>query len=332
MKRSTQLKQWYQDRRFFVGALVNNALEAKLAEAVGFQALLVSGSGVAAMCGLPDAGVTTLTELVNTVKYIVNSVSVPVTVDAETGFGNIHNVRRTVRELIQIGAAGIFLEDQAELRRCGFIAGKRVLPVEDAVAKYRAAVDVRNELDPDFVLMARSDARGAVGGSLEEVICRAKTYRAAGMDAMYFEALQSMAEVKTCIDQVGPPTYFSWGAIPLADQPSHEEMAQMGVANIYYSLMRPLKSYPRDRLNWEIAHDVIKRGPKALLEWNEWARAFPWKYPEHPHFHEFMGFAEVRAVEERYLPRGELEKYDRSVGLYTPGQGPEVSKQGVDWR
>ena len=123
----------------------------------------MSGAGTAALCGCPDAGITTLTEVVANARYIVNSVSIPVMVDGEAGFGNIHALRRTVREIMSTGATSMFLEDQAELRRCGFIAGKRVLPLEEALAKYRAAVDVRNELDPDFVLTARSDARGAVG-------------------------------------------------------------------------------------------------------------------------------------------------------------------------
>lgn len=102
--------------------------------------------------------------MLDNARAIINSTSLPVQVDDETGFGNIHSLRRTVREVISIGAASLFIEDQAELRRCGFIAGKQVLPMEEAIAKYRAAVDVRNELDRDFVLLARCDARSASGG------------------------------------------------------------------------------------------------------------------------------------------------------------------------
>lgn len=331
MKKTTLLRRWYEERKFFVSAGVNNALEARIAEAAGYAAVGMSGAGTAAMCGYPDAGITTLTEVVNNARYIVNSVSVPVMVDGETGFGNIHSVRRTVREIISAGAASMFLEDQAELRRCGFIAGKKVLPLEDALGKYRAAVDVRNELDPDFVLTARCDARGAVGGSLEEAIRRGKAYRAAGIDVLYYEAFQSMEEIRTAIAEVGPPIYFTFGAIPLDERPSQKEMAEMGIANAHNWLLRPLRNYPVDRLMWEMLHDVRERGAEAMAYWNKWAESFPWKHGEPPHFHDFMGFAQIREVEKKYLPAEEQEKYDKSIGLYTPGQDPTVKKK-VEWR
>jgi len=331
MKKSKQLRQWYEERRFFVSAGVNNALEARIAEAAGYSMIGMSGAGTAAMCGYPDAGITTLTEVVNNAKAIVNSVSLPVQVDGETGFGNIHSVRRTVREVIATGAASLFLEDQAELRRCGFIAGKQVLPIEDAVAKYRAAVDVRNEVDRDFVLLARCDARGAVGGSLEDTIRRGKAYRAAGIDVMFFEAFQSMDEIKAVIAEVGQPVYFSLAGIPQKERPSHEEMARLGISNAHYWLLRPLRNYPVDRLMWEILHDVRERGPEAIAEWTKWAEAFPWKHGEPPHFHDFMGFALVREIERKYLPAEEQEKYEKSIGLYTPGQNPDIKKK-VEWR
>ncbi len=329
---SKTLRSRYEERRFFVSAGVNNALEARLAEAAGYDAVGLSGAGCSAMCGLPDAGLLTLTELVNSVRYVVDSVSIPVTVDAETGFGNIHAVRRTVKELIGAGAAAMFLEDQADLRRCGFISGKRVLPLDEIVTKYRAAVDVRNALAPDFVLLARCDARGAVGGSLADTIARGKAYRAAGMDVVYFEAIPSLAEIEACIESVGPPVFFSLGAIPLPERPTHEQMARMGISNAHYWLLRPLRNYPVDRLMWEMLHDVKERGPKAMLDWKRWADSFPWRFSEPPHFHEFMGFAELREVEKTYLPPEEQDKYEQSIGLYTPGDDPEVATKNVEWR
>jgi 2,3-dimethylmalate lyase len=331
MKKSKQLRQLYESREFFVSAGVNNALEARIAEASGYAMIGMSGAGTAAMCGYPDAGITTLTEVLANARAIVNSVSLPVQVDGETGFGNIHAVRRTVREVISIGAASLFIEDQAELRRCGFIAGKQVLAIDEAVAKYRAAVDVRNELDRDFVLLARCDARGAVGGSLDEAIRRGKAYRAAGVDVMFFEAFQSMEEVRAAIVEVGPPIYFSMAGIPQNERPTHAEMAKLGIANAHYWLLRPLRNYPVDRLMWEILHDVRERGPDAMREWNKWAESFPWKRGEPPHFHDFMGFAEIREVEKKYLPAEEQEKYEKSIGLYTPGEDPKV-KTKVEWR
>jgi 2,3-dimethylmalate lyase len=331
MKKSTQLRRYYEERQFFVSAGVNNALEARIAEGAGYQAIGMSGAGTAALCGYPDAGITTLTEVVTNARYIVNSVSLPVQVDGETGFGNIHAVRRTVREIISVGAASMFLEDQAELRRCGFIAGKRCLPLDEALAKYRAAVDVRNELDRDFVLIARCDARGAAGGSLEDAIRRGRAYRAAGIDVLYYEAFQSMDEIKTAIAEVGSPIYFTLGAIPTAERPSHEQMAKLGISNAHYWLLRPLRNYPVDRLMWEMLHDVRERGPKAMAEWTTWAESFPWKHGEPPHFHDFMGFAQIRDIERKYLPPEEQQKYEQSIGLYTPGQDPVIKKK-VEWR
>ena len=331
MKSSTQLRTMYEERRFFATAGVNNALEARMAAAAGFDNVSMSGAGTAALCGMPDVGATTMTEAVNNARYIVNSVSVPVTVDCEVGFGNIHLVRRSVREIIQTGAAALFLEDQDFLRRCGFIEGKKVLPLEEALGKYRAAVDVRNEHDPDFVLIARCDARGASGGSVEEAIARGKAYREIGMDVIYYEALQSMDEIKACVAEVGSPIYFTWGAIPLEEQPSHEEMAAMGISNVSYWLTRPLRNYPVDRLLWEMLHDVREHGPEAMRRWYDWAQSFPWRYPEPPHFHEFMGFDSVREIEEKYLPPETQERYEKTVGLYKPGERADTPGN-VTWR
>src|SRR4029453_1641622 len=118
------------------------------------------------LTGLPDVGLTTLTEMVANARYIASAVRVPLIADADTGFGNAVNVIRTVREYVGAGVAGFHIEDQVSPKRCGHVAGRLVIPLEEAVGKIRAAADTRNEVDPDFVLVARTDARGASGGSL----------------------------------------------------------------------------------------------------------------------------------------------------------------------
>src|SRR5205814_6498217 len=122
------------------------------------------GYGTAAGLGMPDAGLATLDEMVRNARYITNAVSLPLISDADTCYGNVVNVGRTVREFIQAGVAGIHLEDQVTPKRCGHVAGKRVVSLEEAVGKIRAAVDTRQRYDPDFVIIARTDARGVVGG------------------------------------------------------------------------------------------------------------------------------------------------------------------------
>src|SRR2546423_2339479 len=144
-----------------------NALSARILADVGFPAVYMTGYGTSrALLGMPDAGFATRTEMHLNARYIANAVAAPVIADADNGYGNAINVMRTVREYIQTGVAGIHIEDQVIPKRCGHVAGRRVIALDEAVGKYRAADAVRRELHPDFVLIARTDARGAHGGSL----------------------------------------------------------------------------------------------------------------------------------------------------------------------
>jgi len=137
-----------------------NALSAKILETVGFPAVYMTGYGTSlSLLGLPDAGLATMTEMHLNARYIANAISLPVIADADNGYGNAIGVIRTVREYIQTGVAGIHLEDQAIPKRCGHVAGRMVIPIEEAVGKYRAADKVRRDLDPDFVLIASLASR-----------------------------------------------------------------------------------------------------------------------------------------------------------------------------
>jgi 2-methylisocitrate lyase-like PEP mutase family enzyme len=172
-EKGKHLRNLLQGEELLVMVVVGTAQEAQLAQKAGFKAIGISGASTSTqILGLPDAGFITMTELVENVERICRAVVLPVRVDCDTGFGNAINVRRTVESVIRAGAAALFIEDQVAPKRCGFTKGKEVVSIEEAVGKYRSAVDVRNELDPDFLIMARCDARGAVGGSLEEVIRR----------------------------------------------------------------------------------------------------------------------------------------------------------------
>ncbi|MDH5364069.1 MAG: isocitrate lyase/PEP mutase family protein, partial [Dehalococcoidia bacterium] len=149
-KKSAVLRELIEREAILLRPCVAIALQAKMAEAVGFDALGISGSHTANhILGLPDAGLITMTEMVENIQRICNVVSIPVMADCDTGFGNAINVRRTVQSVVQAGAAGLFIEDQVAPKRCGFVKGKELISVEEAVGKFRAAVDARNELDPD---------------------------------------------------------------------------------------------------------------------------------------------------------------------------------------
>ncbi|MBI3810088.1 MAG: methylisocitrate lyase [Nitrospirae bacterium] len=169
-----------------------NALTALQVERAGFDALYVSGAGLAAARGLPDIGLMSITEVVSDAKTIANAVTIPALADADTGYGEPLNVMRTVREFEQAGLAGIHLEDQESPKKCGHLPGKRVVSVSDMARKIGAAAEARR--DPDFLIVARTDARAVEG--LEEALDRAWVYVEAGADAVFPEALESAEEFR----------------------------------------------------------------------------------------------------------------------------------------
>lgn len=300
---------------------VATAIHAQMAEAAGFKAVGASGSNFSShVLGLPDAGLTTMTELVENVRRICNAVDIPVIPDTETGFGNAINVRRTTAEIIRAGAAGMFFEDQSFPPRCGFAKGKTLLPTEEAAGKFRAAVDARNEIDPDFVLFARTDARNAVDGGLEEAIKRGKAYKETGVDVIYFEALQSRDEIKAVRDAIDGPVCCSVHMVK--PMPSLEELQELGMAvsvgnHFYKSGLVTM---------WDMLMDMKERG---LAPYNE----FMDKFKAHPMGgygpFDITGFPEVVEWERKYLPAEQLEKYNKSFGLYDPeiGHHPAVRRK-----
>ena len=170
-----------------------NALTAMQIERAGFQALYVSGAGLSAARGLPDIGLLSLTEVLSDAATIANAVTIPVIVDADTGFGPPLTVMRAVREFEQAGLAGMQIEDQELPKKCGQLSGKRLVPVLDMLAKLTAAVQAKR--DRDFMIVARTDARGVEG--LDAAIQRAIAYIEAGADALFPEALESGEEFRT---------------------------------------------------------------------------------------------------------------------------------------
>jgi methylisocitrate lyase len=165
-------------------------LVARLAERLGFRAVYLSGAALSAGLGLPDIGLATASEFADAARAICAATSLPLLCDADTGFGEALNVERTVRLFESAGAAGLHLEDQVFPKRCGHLSGKQVVEPEAMIAKLRAAVAARR--DPDFVIVARTDARGVLG--LEEAIRRARLYVEAGADVIFPEALESEEE------------------------------------------------------------------------------------------------------------------------------------------
>ncbi len=208
-----------------------NALVARMIEQAGYDAMYLSGAAFSAgVLGLPDVGLFTLTELVQQTTFLTRGVSLPLIVDADTGFGEAVNVERTVIELEAAGAAAIQLEDQVLPKRCGHLAGKKLVTSKEMCDKLRAANDAR--LDPDLVLIGRTDARGVTG--LDDAIERAKRYLDAGADWIFPEALASRDEFERFAREVEAPLVANmteFGKGPLLNL---EELAQLGYSVVLY--------------------------------------------------------------------------------------------------
>ena len=209
-----------------------NALTARVIAAAGFEAVFVSGAAVAnTFLGMPDIGLTSVTELVDHVTAIRDAVDLPIIVDADTGFGNAVNVGRTVRLLERAGANAIMLEDQTFPKRCGHFDGKDVIPAAEMVQKVRAAVDARH--DADLMILARTDARAVEG--LAGALDRARRYQEAGAEFLFVEAPRSIEELAAIPREV-PGRHLCnmviGGKTPLLPR---EELAAMGYAGIGYA-------------------------------------------------------------------------------------------------
>lgn len=191
MTKAGQLRKLLSEDGLITAPGAYECITARIIEQSGFSAVYMTGAGTAAMLGYPDYGLVTMSEMAENAGRIATAVSTPVIADADTGYGNELNVVRTVREYEQRGVAGIHLEDQGFPKKCGHLENKVVIPIEDFVAKIRAAVAAKR--DPDFLIIARTDARAVLG--FEEAVRRANAALDAGADMAFVEAPESLEEV-----------------------------------------------------------------------------------------------------------------------------------------
>jgi 2-methylisocitrate lyase-like PEP mutase family enzyme len=285
-----------------------NAMSARILEHAGFPALYMSGYGTSLnLLGLPDAGLITLTEMALNAKLIASAVRAPLIADADTGFGNAINVVRTVEEYIRAGVAGMHLEDQVAPKRCGHVAGREVIARDEAVLKIRAACQTRDALDPDFVIIARTDARGAHGGSMEEAITRANAFLEAGADLAFVEGPKDKAEVAHICQAVKGPVFYNMTGI--SPRFTAEEMAAIGIRACILpgAAMRATIMAIHD-----FATTLKAEGPMAEA-------AYDARFKQHPmgNLHGFAGFDRIREMEAEFLPAEAAEKYQGGLG-YAP--------------
>jgi 2-methylisocitrate lyase-like PEP mutase family enzyme len=280
------------------------ALSAKLAYDAGFEAVYLSGGQTSCyFVGYADVGMITFSEMIQNVRLMVDRVNIPLIADADTGYGNALNVRRTAQAYVRSGAAAMHIEDQTFPKRCGHLAGKTVIESEEFAGKVKAARDVIGEMDEDFVLIARTDARNAVGGSLQEAIDRSNLYAESGADVVIPDGLQSPEEVKKFTGSVKAPTMLFAGYGIKYDSMTAKDFEVAGVKIVAFTdvqsspalfaqveALKLLKEYGTDMKNKHRMFDCREMFDMA-------------------------GLREYVAYENKYLPKKELDKYKTSTGL-----------------
>jgi 2-methylisocitrate lyase-like PEP mutase family enzyme len=232
MRSTTLLKDLAARREALTVPGAPNALFARVVEDLGFSAVYLTGAGLANMhLGAPDIGLTTLTEVASALAAMADAVSLPIIVDADTGFGNALNMVRTVRVLERAGAAGIQIEDQVFPKRCGHFSGKEVIPLDQMVQKIKAAVDTR--WDSDLQIIARTDARAVEG--LDRAIERARAFAAAGADLTFVEAPLSLLELERIAREVDVPQVANIVFGGRTPDPGQKRLAEMRFSIILYA-------------------------------------------------------------------------------------------------
>jgi len=286
------------------------AVLARIMECAGCEAMFVGTSAVVGgYTGMADVGTATMTECVQIAGWIASSVTTPVIIDGDTGHGGIMAVRRLVRESIHAGIAGIRIDDQPiEAKRRTQSAGLEVVPLEQAIVRYRAAADMKNELDPDFVIMAQCYARDAANGGLDDTLQRLSAYqREAGVDWVQLESPHSTDEIRQARQAVTCPLSFMRGKLPR--YLTLEEHLELGVTIAW------LPSFSHHVIWAALSDFMADFSTRGIAAWEDFVASRkdrPYIIPELPPDGE--GLEKQRALEERYLSPASLDKYRRSAG------------------
>lgn len=311
-----RLRALLREKKFIVTLGTATPLHAMIVERAGFDFVYLGGYDVSLeLLGLPDVGFITETEMLANARNVAKAVDIPVIVDADTGYGNAINVIRTVQDFEGAGVAAIHIEDQVSPKRCGHVAGKMIVPLEEAAGKLKAALDARK--DRDFVIIARTDAVAAAGGGLDEAVRRAKEFARIGCDMVFCEFPSADIEYprrfaqevhKTCPDL---PLYFNyssnlkWHELPLT---TFDALADMG-----YKAMHVSQACLRPSMQgiWDYAVDLKARGAQAEIDLEKRLLGHPMAA-----HHEFAGIPKFRTLEAKYLPGEEVAKrYKDTMGL-----------------
>lgn len=262
-----------------------DAMSAKLIELAGFPAVYMTGYGVtASLLGQPDIGLLSMTEMVTQAGNITAAVSIPVIADADTGYGGVLNVVRTVREYERIGVAAVQLEDQVLPKRCGHMEGKQMIPKAEMVSKIKAAVYARK--NEDLVIIARTDARATNG--FEDALERAQAYAAAGADVIFFEAAQSVEEMNKVARTIAKPNMANMVENGKTPDLTGEQLAAMGYKIVIYP----------DSTIFTVTKALQEM--LAALKKDDTTKTFAEHMTKFPEFNEVVGLAKARALEKTF--------------------------------
>ena len=282
-----RLRELLNSGRTIVAPGAFDPLAARLVEEAGFAAVYMTGFGTsAALLGRPDVGLLTMTEMADNAGRIAACVDIPVIADADTGYGNPLNVIRTVGVYEAAGVAGLHIEDQVAPKKCGHMEGKQVIAAEEMAQKVRAAVGART--DPDFVIIARTDARAVEG--LDSALDRARRYRDAGADALFIEALVSEAEIEAAVRAFPDvPLLFNWAEGGKTPPVGLDRLTELGYRIVIFPIGTLLAATAAMR---RVLAEIAASGtPAAVLG----------ELPTFGEFTDFIGLPEVREIEQRYV-------------------------------
>lgn len=312
-RKTTELRRIFNDPETTLMPMGVLPLHAQMAERAGFPAFEIGGGGFCRWIeGVPDAGLITMTEMVSNAAKVARSVDIPVFCDADTGFGTALNAFRTTQEFIRAGIAGIHIEDQLEPKKAGGQPGMKLVSDEEAVGRLRAAVDAKNELDPDFVIVARTDARAAEGGSVEEAIRRSNLYlKEAGADVAFYEGLRTWDEVRLALRETDGPAYVL-ASRHAGPAPSRAELTAMGQSIQVFSFMVPAVQEP-----WLQLLEVMRSGEVAVIEEYQDRMRAEYEGTEYYTWHGDMfgtpTYAQIREREAKYYPAYMRRDYENTI-------------------
>ncbi|MGE5540016.1 MAG: isocitrate lyase/PEP mutase family protein [Gemmatimonas sp.] len=295
---------------------------ARLAQEAGYECFFLAGSQLSAfLYGLPDNGLIGLRDVVDHARHIAARTDIPILIDCDTGFGNAVNVHYTVQECIRAGVAGLQIEDQEAPKKSGTLAGRRCVPIEEAVGKYRAAVAARDELDPSFVICARCDVLGAEGGSFEDALERCIAYvKDGGVDFVWLNSVETREQLREACRRIPAPVLAIWAGHDAP--PSHAEYEKLGLRIVLYPTMT---SNAGIQAAWQLLNDLRADGNTALSAWRRDADASRWGRVDR---RKLLNTDKIKEIEREFLPKGQQRKYSGTWGHNTAFSGtiPEKRK------